>query len=108
MWPTILLMLFANVCLGQKGFPTQFQATINISGSGSWDSPFPGVKQLLYDYDNLRIRFDIQGHRDQQKETWILKYKPSDAEPDSVRRKQCIRKTLEPFFVASITRLCYI
>lgn len=83
----VVLILFFNECLCQRGFPTQFQATINISGSGSWDSPFPGVKQLLYDYENLRIRFDIQGHRDQQKETWILKYKPPGAEPDSVRQK---------------------
>ena len=88
----MLIMLSVNACLSQKGFPTQFQATINISGSGSWDSPIPGVKQLLYDYENLRIRFDVQGHRDQQKETWILKYKPPGAEPDSVRRKTCRKK----------------
>ncbi|CAF0845170.1 unnamed protein product [Adineta steineri] len=51
---SILLILFINQCVSQNGFPKQFQAILNISGLGSWDSPFPGVKQLLYDYDNLR------------------------------------------------------
>ncbi|CAF1252746.1 unnamed protein product [Rotaria sordida] len=78
-----LLILFVNQCLSQTGFPKQFQATLNISGLRSWDSPFLGVKQLLYDYKNLRARFDLKGSRAQQNETWILKYKPEGAEPDT-------------------------
>lgn len=59
----ILSYIFVTRCSSQKGFPKQFQAILNISGIGSWDSPFPGVKQLLNDYENLRIRSDIQGSR---------------------------------------------
>jgi len=84
---SILLLLYINQCLSQKGFPKQFQATLNISGLRSWDSPFLGVKQLLYDYENLRARFDIHGWQTQQNETWILKYKPEGAEADTVSRK---------------------
>ena len=80
-------MLFVNQCLSQTGFPKQFQATLNISGLRSWDSPFLGVKQFLYDYENLRARFDIQGSQVQQNETWILKYKPEGAEVDTVGGK---------------------
>ncbi|CAF1189531.1 unnamed protein product [Adineta steineri] len=80
---SILLILFVNQCVSQNGFPKQFQAILNISGLGSWDSPFPGVKQLLYDFDNLRVRFDIQGSRANQSETWMLQYKPKGAEADS-------------------------
>ena len=86
----MLLTLFVNQCHGQSGFPKQFQATLNISGIGSWDSPFPGVKQLLYDYQNLRVRFDIQGSRAKQNETWMLQYKPKGAEADSVSSKRLI------------------
>jgi hypothetical protein len=50
----------------QTGFPKQFQAILNISGIGSWDSSVPSVKHLLYDYENLRIRFDIKGWRAKQ------------------------------------------
>jgi hypothetical protein len=84
---SLLLILFVNQCLSQNGFPKQFQAILNISGIGSWDSPFPGVKQFLYDYENLRARFDIQGSRANQNETWMLQYKPKGAEADSVSRK---------------------
>jgi hypothetical protein len=28
---SVLLILFINQCLGQTGFPKQFQATLNIS-----------------------------------------------------------------------------
>ncbi|CAF0867154.1 unnamed protein product [Adineta steineri] len=80
---SILLILFINQCVSQNGFPKQFQAILNISGLGSWDSPFPGVKQLLYDYDNLRVRFYIQRSRANQSETWMLQYKPKGAEGDS-------------------------
>ncbi|CAF1433488.1 unnamed protein product [Rotaria sordida] len=80
---SMLLILFVNQCLSQNGFPKQFQAILNISGIGSWDSPFPGVKQLLYDYENLRVRFDIQGSRAKQNETWMLQFKPKGAEADS-------------------------
>ncbi|CAF1285377.1 unnamed protein product [Adineta steineri] len=80
---SILLILFINQCVSQNGFPKQFQAILNISGLGSWDSLFPGVKQLLYDYDNLRVRFYIQRSRANQSETWMLQYKPKGAEADS-------------------------
>ena len=83
----ILSILFVNQCPSQNGFPKQFQAILNISGIGSWDSPFPGVKQLLYDYENFRARFDIQGSRAKQNETWMLQYKPKGAETDTVHRK---------------------
>jgi hypothetical protein len=88
---TILLILFVHQCLGQTGFPKQFQATVNISGIAAWDSPALGVKQLLYDYENLRIRFDIHGWRAQQNETFMLKYKPEGAEADTVNRKQVVK-----------------
>jgi hypothetical protein len=80
----ILVILFLQQCLGQKGFSKQFQATLNISGIAAWDSPALGVKQLLYDYENLRIRFDIHGWRAQQNETFMLKYKSEGAEAGSV------------------------
>ena len=81
---SILLILFVSECLSQNGFPKQFQAIVNISGIGSWDSPSPGVKQLLYDQESLRVRFDVQGSRAKQNETWMLQYKPKGAEADSV------------------------
>jgi hypothetical protein len=95
----------------QTGFPKQFQAILNISGIGSWDSPIPGVKQLLYDYENLRILFDIKGWQAKQNGIWILEYKPADVEPDSLSRKQACReiKINNKFFVlASFARLCNI
>lgn len=80
----ILLILFINQCLCQTGFPKQFQALLNISGLNSWRTANPGVKQLLYDYTNLRVRFDIEGWRAKQNETYMIKYKPEGAEADSV------------------------
>jgi hypothetical protein len=83
----ILLILFIEQCLSQRGFPKQFQAILNISGLDSWDAPTPGVKQLLYDYENLRVRYDIQGWRWKQNETYMIQNKPKGAEADSVIRK---------------------
>ncbi|CAF4520780.1 unnamed protein product [Rotaria sp. Silwood2] len=78
----ILLTLCINQCLSQKGFSKQFQATINITGLQSWDTSL-GVQKLLYDYENLRAHIDIEGWRAQQKEVYMIKYKPEGAEPDS-------------------------
>ena len=83
----ILLILFIHKCFGQKGFPEQFQATLNISGLNSWQVSRQGVQQLLYDYKNSRIRFDVKGWRLKQNETYMVIYKPEDAEANSVRRK---------------------
>jgi hypothetical protein len=83
---SMLLILFINQSLGHTGFPKQFQATLNISGTGDWDAPAQDVKQLLYDYENLRFRFDIQGWRMKQKEPYMIKYKPDGAEAGSVSR----------------------
>jgi len=77
----LLLILFINQCFSQIGFPKQFQATLNISGASSLE---PAFQQLLYDYENLRVRFDIQGWRLKQSETYMVKYKPEGAEADSV------------------------
>ncbi len=84
---SILLILLINQCLSQIGFPKQFQATLNISGIVSWDTSDLEVQQLLYDYENLRARFDVQGWRLKQNETYMIQYKPKGAEPDSVSRK---------------------
>ncbi len=84
---SVLVILFINQCLGQTGFPKQFQATLNVSGLTSWRTPMAGVQKLLYDYEHLRVRFDIQGWRAKQNETYMVKYKPEGAEADSVRRK---------------------
>ncbi|CAF0898497.1 unnamed protein product [Rotaria sordida] len=63
-------------------FSSQFQTTLNISGL--YQFPITqGLQYLLYDYDNLRARFDIQGWREKQKETYMIQYKPKGAEPDS-------------------------
>ncbi|CAF3807080.1 unnamed protein product [Rotaria socialis] len=94
----ILLILFVSQCLSQNGFPKQFQAILNISGIGSWDSPFPGVKQLLYDQKCLRVRFDIQGSRAKQNETWMLQYKPKGAEADSPASQNYTMFNLNPDF----------
>jgi len=83
----VLLILFINQCLCQRGFPKQFQATLNISGLPSWKTPTQGIQQLLYDYENLRVRMDIKGWSEAQNETYILKYKPEGAEADSVSKK---------------------
>ncbi len=80
----MLLILCINQCLSQTGFPKQFQATLNVTGLQSWEV---GFQQLLYDYENLRVRVDIQGWRLKQNKTYLLKYKPEGAEPDSVSKK---------------------
>ncbi len=82
----MVLILCFNQCLSQNGFPKQFQATLNITGLQSWDTSLD-VQKLLYDYQNLRVRFDIQGWRLKQKEVYMVKYKPQGAEPDSVSTK---------------------
>ncbi|CAF1383496.1 unnamed protein product [Rotaria sordida] len=66
-----------------RGFPTQFQATLNISILYSWQTSTQDLQQLLYDYENLRVRFDVQGWRLKQNETYMIKYKPDGAEADS-------------------------
>ncbi|CAF1417496.1 unnamed protein product [Rotaria sordida] len=66
-----------------RGFPTQFQATLNISILYSWQTSTQDLQQLLYDYENLRVRFDVQGWRLKQNETYMIEYKPDGAEADS-------------------------
>jgi hypothetical protein len=83
----MLLILFINQCVSQKGFPKQFQATLNISKI-IWHTQ--DIQKLLYDYEHLRVRFDIQGWRAKQNETYMIKYKPEGAEADSVRRKELV------------------
>ncbi|CAF3395784.1 unnamed protein product [Rotaria sp. Silwood2] len=77
---SMLLILSINQCFSQIGFPKQFQATLNISGLYSWQTPSEGFQQLLYDYENLRVRIDIRGWRSQQNETYMIQYKPQSAE----------------------------
>jgi hypothetical protein len=79
-----VLILCINQCLSQKGFPKQFQTTLNISGLQSWQTSTLGVQKLLYDYENLRVRFDIKGWRSNQSESYMIKYKPEGAEAGSV------------------------
>ena len=81
---SMILILCVNQCLSQNGFPKQFQATLNITGMSRLDA---GLRRLLYDYENLRARFDVQGWRAQQNETYMIQYKPKGAEPDTVSRK---------------------
>ncbi len=83
----VLVILFVNQCLSQTGFPKQFQTILNISGSSSSQPLSQGVQKLLYDYEHLRVRFDIQGWRAQQKEVYMIKYKPEGGETDSVSIK---------------------
>ncbi|CAF1181533.1 unnamed protein product [Rotaria magnacalcarata] len=79
----LFFILFTNEYLCQTGFPKQFQTILNITGLYSWQTSTHGVQQLLYDYTNLRVRFDIQGWRSQQNETYMIKYKPEGAEAGS-------------------------
>ena len=81
-------ILFINQCLSQTGFPKQFQTTLNITNHNSWPMYANGVQKLLYDGVNLRVRIDVQGWRAQQNETYMIKYKPKDAEADSVSQKK--------------------
>lgn len=86
----VLLLAFSlNQCLGQKGFPKQFQAVFNVTVVQSGDLVTQGVQSLLYDYVNLRARYDYKGWRSNQNETNIIIYKPQGAEPDSVSRLLC-------------------
>lgn len=80
----VLLILTIHQCLGQNGFPKQFQTTLNISGMNSGQTYGNGIQKLLYDYVNLRARFDVEGWRAKQKEAYVLKYRPQGAEADSV------------------------
>jgi hypothetical protein len=80
------LILFVSQCLGQKGFPEQFQTKLNISGLSPSQPLSQGIQHLLYDHVKLRARFDIQGWRSQQNETYMIQYKPEGAEADSVSR----------------------
>ncbi|CAF4300306.1 unnamed protein product, partial [Rotaria sordida] len=49
----------------------------------STSTPFDSVQLFLYDSINSRARFDIQGWRAKQNETYMVKYKPEGAEADS-------------------------
>ncbi len=89
---SVLMIFFLHQCLCQTGFPKQFQAVLNISGLASWETSTLGVQKLLYDYEHLRVRFDIQGWRAKQNETYMLKYKPEGAEADSVSIRGVTRK----------------
>ncbi len=80
----VLLTLFINQCSSQTGFPKQFQATLNITGLQSYTTR--GIQQLLYDYTNSRVRFDIKGWRLKQNETYMVQYKPKGAEPNTVNK----------------------
>lgn len=81
---SILCFLLINQCLSQTGFPKQFQTTLNISSINSWPIYADGLQELLYDHEKLRVRIDVQGWRTKQNETYMIKYKPEDAEADSV------------------------
>ena len=80
----VLLILLINQCSSQIGFPKQFQTTLNISSINSWPIYGDGLQKLLYDYENLRVRIDVQGWREKQNETYMIKYKPEGAEVHSV------------------------
>ncbi|CAF4253978.1 unnamed protein product, partial [Rotaria magnacalcarata] len=79
----LLLTLFLNQCSSQKGFPEQFQATLNITSLQQYPLPTLGLQQLLYDYTNSRVRFDIKGWLMKQNETYMVQYKPKGAEADT-------------------------
>ncbi len=64
---------------------------MNISGLASWQTLTQGVQKLLYDYEPLRVRFDIQGWRAQQNETFMITFKPEGAEADSISKKQVVK-----------------
>lgn len=83
----IILSLLVHSCTGQRGFPQQFQAVMNISGLYSWQASTQGVQQLLYDAVNSKVRFDIEGWRIKQNETYMIQNKPEGAEADSVSHK---------------------
>ena len=80
----VLLTLFINQCSSQTGFPKQFQATLNITGLQSYSTL--GIQQLLYDYTNSRVRFDITGWLLKQNETYMVQYKPKGAEANTVNK----------------------
>lgn len=86
---SVLWIILIKQCLCQIGFPKQFQTILNVTGDTT--SLTLGVRQLLYDYENLRVRFDIKGWRSGQNETYMIKYKPEGAESDSVSRLSSIQ-----------------
>ena len=88
----ILLVLLTNKCSCQTGFPRQFQATLNISGLYTWPTTTFGVQQLLHDYINSRVRFDITGRRANQSETYMVQYQPKGAEAGSVSIENCLQQ----------------
>jgi hypothetical protein len=77
----VLLTLFINQCSSQTGFPKQFQAALNITGLQSYSTL--GIQQVLYDYTNSRVRFDIKGWLLKQNETYMVQYKPKGAEANT-------------------------
>ena len=97
----IALILLINECFSQTGFPKQFQTTLNISSINSWSIYGDGLQKLLYDYENLRVRMDVQGWREKQNETYMIKYKPEGAEADSVSKTSFVignRSTIKSMF----------
>ena len=80
----LVVIISVDQCLSQKGFPKQFQTVFNKTDQASRSLLIQGLQHLLYDYNNLRARFDILSWRTNQTETYILEYKPKGAEPDSV------------------------
>jgi hypothetical protein len=91
----MLLIVCINQCVSQRGFPKQFQATLNVSGYTSWRTPSLGVQQLLYDYQNLRVRSDVEGYQAKHNVTYMILYKPKGAEADSVsNNKLFMRKKI--------------
>ena len=106
----MLLSLLAHPCLGQRGFPSQFQAVMNISGLQSWQTSTQGVQQLLYDSINSKVRFDIQGWRSEQNETYMLQNQPKGAEADSVSEDSLLidRLKYQVRFVAGFARFNHV
>ncbi len=95
----VLLTLFINQCSSQTGFPKQFQTTLNITGLQSYTTL--GIQQLLYDYTNSRVRFDIKGWRLKQNETYMVQYKPKGAEPNTVNKNNA-------FLYGKNARICFL
>ncbi|CAF4122628.1 unnamed protein product [Rotaria sp. Silwood2] len=79
----VLLTLLFNQCSSQTGFLKQFQATLNVTALQQYPIPSLGFQYLLYDYTNSRVRFDVEGWRLKQNETYMVQYKPQGAEADT-------------------------
>jgi len=99
------VIISVDQCLSQKGFPKQFQTVFNTTDQASSSLLIQGLQHLLYDYDNLRARFDILSWRTNETETYILEYKPKGAESDSVCHKFRFSFKEMSVFLASCIRL---